>query len=347
MKTLFELLHESPGKVRTELLMRIEQEINRVFCSHGCVISIITNVFSPVALPIGAMLDVHAMQIIEQALIKFRSDGCDDLYVVLSTLGGEIHFPEMFMRKTRGLGFRRVSVVIPSIAMSAGTLLAMLADRVIGLSSASIGPIDPQLIVQTPHGPRVVSAIAYKQLIEETLPRLAMQKNLGADGLAWLYVAQDMYLYQESLRSLDYVKHVLDTYVRPRLSEEKYEELVKRFLTEVETHSKPLNLLLLRDLGFDVVLLDEDSRYETLLELISEYYSRVEKAFLFEPSRGIKVLLIGTKYGEMMQEAVIQAIPLAPSVQPPSKQGVQKARERGQSTGGDNVIEHVLSAETP
>ncbi len=93
---------------------------------------------------------------------------------------------------------------MPSIAMSAGTLLTMLSDRVIGFSFASIGPVDPQLIVQTPQGPRVVSAIAYKHLIEETLPRLADEKNLGVDGLSRLYIAQDMHLYQESLRSLDF-----------------------------------------------------------------------------------------------------------------------------------------------
>jgi len=68
----------------------------------------------------------------------------------------------------------------------------------------------------------VVSAIAYKRLIEETLLRLANEKNLGVDGLSRLYIAQDMYLYQESLRSLDYVKRVLHNNVKPELNEDKF-----------------------------------------------------------------------------------------------------------------------------
>ncbi|HIC98195.1 MAG TPA: hypothetical protein EYP08_00620 [Pyrodictiaceae archaeon] len=67
---------------------------------------------------------------------------CEDLYIILSTLGNDIHFPEFFIGKVRGLGFRRINIIIPSIAMSAGTLLAMLSDRIMGFSFASIGPVD-------------------------------------------------------------------------------------------------------------------------------------------------------------------------------------------------------------
>jgi len=327
LKTLFELLRETPGNMRTKLLCRINEKINEVFNHNNsaCTLSIITNVFSPVALPVGgAILNIHAMQVIEQALIKFKIDKCSNLYVILSTLGGDIHFPELFISKVQGMGFNEINVIIPSIAMSAGTLLAMLADKVIGLSSASIGPIDPQLIIQTPRGLRVISAIAYKRLIEETLPELASQKKLGTTGLARLYIAQDMYLYQESLRSLKYVRQVLNTYVKSKLNENNYEKLLKIFLTNVETHSRPLGLRTLKELGFNVVLLDEDDRYRELIELIEEYYSMVERSFLFEKSQGIKVLLIGTKYGELIQEAVIYPPSIIPETKPRPKEKTKK-----------------------
>ncbi len=214
-------------------------------------------------------------------------------------------------------------MIIPSIAMSAGTLLTMLSDRIIGFSFASIGPVDPQLIVQTKtsQGLRVVSAIAYKRLIEETLPRLADEKNLGVDGLSRLYIAQDMYLYQESLRSLDYVKRVLHSNVKSKLDENKFKALLSIFLTDVETHSKPLGLRVLKELGFDVIFLDSDDKYKELAELITEYYSRVEHAFVFEPSKGARILLIGAPFGEIIQEAIIQVVPAPqPRVSPPSQQ---------------------------
>ena len=77
MKTIFELLREeTSGNIRTRLLSKINDVINNLF-SFGqktCTLSLITNVFSPIALPLGAMLNVHAMQILEQALIRFRKD---------------------------------------------------------------------------------------------------------------------------------------------------------------------------------------------------------------------------------------------------------------------------------
>lgn len=293
MKTLFDLLsEENPSVIRTRLLSDLNKAIS-VSLSEGrkaCTLSIITSdVFSPVPLP-GAMLNKQMMQPLEQVLIRFRNEGCEDLFVVLSTLGGEISFPEFFISKANGLGFSRVNTIIPSIAMSAGTLLAMLSDRIIGFSSTSIGPVDPQFVVMTPKGARVVSAVAYRRLIEETLPRLAADKGLGPNGLAMLYMSQDMYLYQESLRNPSYVDNLINTVVKQKhsLDESKLKELKEKFLTNVDIHGKPLTLLDLRDLGFHVVLLDSDDRYKGLRDLLIEYYSRTAHAFLiFEGGRGL------------------------------------------------------------
>jgi len=265
------------------------------------------------------------MEIIEQALIKFRAGGCEDLYLILTTLGGDIHFPELFVQKVRGLGFKRLNTIVPSIAMSAGTLLAVLSDRIIGFSSASISPIDPQMVVYTPQGPRIISAIAFKRLIEETLPRLAYEEKLGVEGLSRLYIAQDLYLYQEALRSLDYVKRILDEYVRPKLGSsgsEKYEDFLNNFLMNVESHGKPLSLSKLKDYGYDIILLDGDEKLRELANLIIEYHSYAEHAFLFEPPTSpsaTKTILIGTPFGEIVQEAIPAIVPVQPAPSPPTK----------------------------
>jgi len=321
LKTIFDLLKdEQPGNIRTNLLSKINDKLNSLFTSNqkACTLSIITNVFNPIS---SAMLNVQTMQTLEQALIRYRKDGSNDLYVILSTLGGEINFPELFISKVRGLGFNRINIIVPSIAMSAGTLMTILSDRIIAFSSASIGPIDPQIVVQTQIGPRIVSAIAYKRLIEESLPNLANNNNLGVQGLSALYAAQDLYLYQESLRSLEYVKRVLEIHVKPKLKGDNFKKLLNIFLTEVESHSKPLSLQILKELGFEVIFLDSDSNYKEIADLITEYYSRVQHAFLFEPSRGSKVLLIGTAFGELINEAIPLQIPqVQPKEEPAAKQ---------------------------
>ncbi len=208
----------------------------------------------------------------------------------------------MFINKVKGLSFKEFNVIVPSVAASAGTLIALLADKILTTSIAVFSPVDPQFIGMTPHGPRVVSAIAYKKLIEETLPGLAKKQGLGVDNLAKLYVAQDMLLYQESLRALDYVEKVLDKYVRPKISDEKrYSELVNRLLKEVHTHGRPIHAGELRDAGLEnIIVLDEDERYRKLINLIEEYYSYVQKSFLFTDGRPSAFYIIGSRYGEMV-----------------------------------------------
>jgi len=327
MRTLFDILRENPGSIRTGLLSRINEVLSNTLSSDrkACTLAVISNVFAPLPL-FFPPLTSQSMELVEQALIKFRINGCEDLYLILTTLGGDIHFPELFVQKVHGLGFKCLSTVIPSIAMSAGTLLAVLSDRIIGFSSASIGPIDPQMVVQTPQGVRVISAIAYKRLIEETLPELAEKKKLGVDGLSRLYIAQDLYLYQEALRSLDYVKRILDEYVKPRLRDsggKVHESFLNDFLMNVDSHGRPLSLSKLGNYGFNVALLDSDPTFKELADLIIEYHSYVEHAFLFEPPRkpgALKILLIGTPFAEIIQEATPIAptqVPLAPS--PPAK----------------------------
>jgi len=39
-----------------------------------------------------------------------------------------------------------------------------------------------------------------KKLIEETIPRLAIEKELGKESLAKLYIAQDLLAYQAALQ---------------------------------------------------------------------------------------------------------------------------------------------------
>jgi membrane-bound ClpP family serine protease len=44
-------------------------------------------------------------------------------------------------------------VIVPSSAMSAATLIAMGSDAIVMTPTAEIGPIDPQMRMQTPQGP--------------------------------------------------------------------------------------------------------------------------------------------------------------------------------------------------
>jgi hypothetical protein len=78
--------------------------------------------------------------------------------------------------------FDHIRVFVPHMAMSAATMLACAADQIVMGNHSFIGPIDPQLQLQTALGPRWVPAQAIIQQFE-------MAKDQSADPAklrAWL-----------------------------------------------------------------------------------------------------------------------------------------------------------------
>jgi len=76
-----------------------------------------------------------------------------DLDLLLHTAGGNIDPAEKLasiIRTTVGTGSFRV--IIPDFAKSAGTLMALAADRIVMSDSSELGPIDPQIVLNDGHG---------------------------------------------------------------------------------------------------------------------------------------------------------------------------------------------------
>ena len=79
------------------------------------------------------------------------------LDLILHTPGGSLEVAEAFVSYLRSK-FNDIRIVVPSMAMSAGTMIACSGD-VIALGKHSfLGPTDPQLPMQTATGLRMVSA---------------------------------------------------------------------------------------------------------------------------------------------------------------------------------------------
>ncbi len=320
MSTLLDVVKDNPAEQRRRTLELLEEKLKEVCNDNSCVLSIINNVYNPQARPYS-MLEITTIGIVEQMLVKQKESGCSTLFIILNTLGGDIHFPEMLITKIRGLEFNRLYVIVPGIAMSAGSLLVLLSDGLWAPRRAVLGPIDPQLVLQTPQGPRVVPAISLKKLIEETIPRLAIEKELGKENLTKLYIAQDLLAYQAALQSLKYMSRILEREVKKRLRPEAYEKLKKSFLSDVSTHGKPLNPQFLKELGFPVTILDEDVNHD-VLKLIERYDALCQKSFLFEP--GLKTLMVGSR----LVEIVLGVRPPQQPPQPSSKPAKQQKPEK-------------------
>lgn len=319
--SLLKTLIDNPGRKRVEALSKLERLINsvkRLFPGEkACPLSLATNTVDPGTVGISFFQITH-IPMIEEHLTMLRNDGCSDLFILLSTLGGEITFPETLISKAKNMGFSTVNTIVADMALSAGTLLALLSDRILGFSHSILGPVDPQMVVSTSFGPRVVSATQYKEFIERVLPRLAREQNMGVENLARLYAAQDLYLYQRCLKSLEYVRRLLAN----MFDRDVYSKLEKILLTEAEEHSKPIPLKDLEGILVGKVVLVDAVAFESVREImntIDEYNGLRRHLFLFERAAPnmVPVFLVASKHGELVQQATV-AYP--PPQQPQTRQ---------------------------
>lgn len=118
------------------------------------------------------------------------------LLVLLETRGGYIHVAER-MAKIFRHHYRRVEFVVPTFAMSAGTVLAMSGDAIWMDYASVLGPIDPQVMHK--NGSGFVPALGYL----EQYRRFVEKSNRNALSTAELaYFIQnfdlaELYAYEQ------------------------------------------------------------------------------------------------------------------------------------------------------
>jgi len=140
---------EDMNKKRQGILAELQRELGAPVMSY---MANTTLPFSAMQLP-----DVDIIINFAQHLSKESKK----LYLLLESLGGDGSVAEklvMILREAFPEGF---SVIVPNVAKSAATMLALGADELIMGPSSELGPIDPQLVIPSgnPQQPsRVVSA---------------------------------------------------------------------------------------------------------------------------------------------------------------------------------------------
>jgi len=101
------------------------------------------------------------------------------LGVVLETVGGYIEVAERLVNITRH-HYQEVEFIIPSHALSAGTVIAMSGDAIWMDYYSILGPIDPQ--IQGSEG-RLVPATGYLDRYKQLIKRAESGKLTSAEGM--------------------------------------------------------------------------------------------------------------------------------------------------------------------
>lgn len=103
----------------------------------------------------------------------------DDLDLILHSPGGSPVAVEALVTYLRSK-FSDIRVIVPQAAMSAATMLACAADRIVLGKHSFLGPTDPQIVLQTSLGVRMVPAHAILNQFSRALKECQDPKNLGA-----------------------------------------------------------------------------------------------------------------------------------------------------------------------
>lgn len=102
-----------------------------------------------------------------------------NLDIILHSPGGSPEAAEAFVRYLRSK-FSHIRVIVPQLAMSAATMIACAADVIVLGKHSFLGPIDPQIILNTPLGVRSVPAQAITKQFERAVAECQDPNKLAA-----------------------------------------------------------------------------------------------------------------------------------------------------------------------
>ena len=139
--------------------------------------------------------------------VMFGMTWSKNLTLVLHTPGGVTNATETLVAYLRSK-FTDIEVIVPTYAMSAGTMVSLAANRIVMGRQSQLGPIDPQFLM----GNRAQSARAIVDQFEEAKKEIL--HNSAAAGV-WFPILQTIgpALLQEARNALDYGERMVSQWL--------------------------------------------------------------------------------------------------------------------------------------
>lgn len=243
----------------------------------------------PAASPI--MLQITHEEINGFMSVMHGMDWTKGLTLLMHTPGGVTNATETIVAYLRSK-FDDIEVIVPTFAMSAGTMISLAADKIILGRQSQLGPIDPQM----PAGGRMVSAIAILDQFERAKKEISEdrdQAHLWAPILPSLGPA----LLQEAQNAIDYSEQIvadwLEKYMFKNITNPKQKalEVAKHFSRGSEnghrkkSHGRRIDRDEARGQGLTIENLETS---QPLQESVLTAYHLL--TIIFEKSPALKVL---------------------------------------------------------
>jgi hypothetical protein len=191
----------------------------------------------------------------------------DELDLVLHSPGGSLEAADQIVQYLRAK-YKTIRAIIPQNAMSAATMIACACDEIIMGKHSAIGPIDPQMLLNTPNGGQItIPAHTILQDFERAKTEIKANPLLGNLWAPKLMALPPGYLNlceQTITLAKEKVELWLAQYMFQGKQPDKAHEIANWLgnFDEHRTHGRPIGYDLAYEKGLIVRRLENDSELQ-------------------------------------------------------------------------------------
>ena len=218
-------------------------------------------------------------------------DWTKGLTLVLHTPGGVTMATQTIVEYVR-TKFDRLEVIVPTFAMSAGTMIALASDVIVLGNQSQLGPIDPQL--QSNGRQQSARAIveqfeqAHNEILVNPVAAHVWAPILASHGPALLQYAQDQLDFSERMVATWLTKYMMSAAPDPVAEGQR----VAKYFNDAslhKSHDKRIGIDEARGQGVNVEKLEEN---QALQEAVLTLYHVL--TILFEQTQVTKIITSGS-----------------------------------------------------
>jgi hypothetical protein len=236
-----------------------------------------------------------------------------NLDLILHSPGGSLEAAEAVVSYLRSK-FTHIRAVVPQLAMSAATMIACAADEILMGKHSFLGPIDPQIVINSPLGVRMVPTQAIEEQFDLAKKECQDPKNLGA----WLpMLAQygpDLLVQCKHVSKMarDLVEEWLTKYMFRRYSDPQLRaKTIADWLSDhsaFKSHGRHIPREELRNRGLEIRNLEDDQELQDLA--LSVFHATTHT---FQGTASVKIIEnhLGRAFVKLGRLMIVQGPPAA------------------------------------
>lgn len=226
------------------------------------------------------------------------------LSLVLDTNGGDTSAAWRLINLVRSF-CDDLEVIVPTKAMSSGTIMSLGADRILMTKQAALGPIDPSLAnhplapsVTLPTGQVVflpISAEAVRGYIDEVKKDVADHVALAS---VWNNLADKIHpiVLGEIFRRGGQIRLLASELIKNQVADpEKQEQIIQLLCSDSGSHDYTINRRKAAEIGLNIEKPSADL-YEMLSLISDSYHDELKTLEPFDPVALIPIGAPGAKY---------------------------------------------------